>query len=332
MDLPEPLSVRGTDKHVEIGLDGEIVRFRVQRVGSLTRGDIDRHAMDLQPREEPVLILYSRSSPDAREALRAARISYAGEDGRLFLFAPPLYVERDDRARPTKQSGWEAIAPSSETRNPFAGKASRVPRWLLLHRQDTFSVTTLARATGLSPGAVSRVARALHEAALVESDTGDDGRTRGVRLKRGQPLLDAWASAWERRRVKQMIWDIGAPDANKAIQLLAEAASARPNLEWALGGLAGVAVIRRVVEPADVLVWVRSDHVAQLADELMPEPARQGHGRLRIAVPADPWVLGLAREKGGLRIADPVQRWLDCSREGERALEAADALRAIMDW
>jgi hypothetical protein len=323
---------RGDGAHVDIGLDSEVVRFRVQRVASLTRGDIDRRAFDLEHRDHPLLVVYSRSSPDAREALRAARISYAGEDGRLFLFAPPLYVERDDRARPTKQSGWEATPPSPETRNPFAGKASRVPRWLLLHPTDTFSVTSLARATGLSPGAVSRVARALNEAALIESDTGDDGRTRGVRLRRGKPVLDAWASAWERRRLKQMVWDIGAPEADKAIQLLAGAASARPSLEWALGGLAGVASTRRVVEPADVLVWVRSDHVAQLADELMPEPGRQGRGALRIAVPADPWILGLAREKDGLRVADPVQLWLDCSREGERALEAADALRAMMDW
>jgi hypothetical protein len=332
LNLHEQLSVSGGDDHLDIALDGQSVRFKVQRVVSLTREDVARHLRAVEHDDDPLLIVYSRSSPDARRAMREARISYAGEDGRAFLFAPPLYVELDDRPRRVKSTGLETVAPSSTTRNPFAGKASRVPRWLLLHPDDTFSVTALARSIDLSPAAVSRVVRALDDAALAVTELGDDGRTRGVRLARGKPLLEAWAAAWERRHVKHVVWQVGARDADDAVRLLAHAASARPNLEWAIGGLAGVATTRRVVEPAEVLVWVRQEHVAQLRDELIAEPGRPGHGTLRVAIPPDPWVLGLARKQDDVRIADPVQLWLDCSREGERALEAADAIRASMRW
>lgn len=169
LELREPLSVRGGDDHLDVALDGESVRFRVRRVASLTRGDIDSQLRDSKGHAEPLLVVYSRSSPEARQALRDARISYAGEDGRAFLFAPPLYVELDDRSRRARPAAWEVVTPSTATRNPFAGKGSRVPRWLLLHPNDKFSVTTLARSVDLSPAAVSRVVRALDESALVEA-------------------------------------------------------------------------------------------------------------------------------------------------------------------
>jgi hypothetical protein len=34
----------------------------------------------------------------------------------------------------------------------------------------------------------------------------------------------------------------------------------------------------------------------------------------------------------GLPVSDPVQLWLDCSSEGERALEAADTVAAVAGW
>jgi len=46
----------------------------------------------------------------------------------------------------------------------------------------------------------------------------------------------------------------------------------------------------------------------------------------------DPWTLGLSRPVDELPIADPVQLWLDCASEGERALEAADAVAQFMSW
>ena len=46
----------------------------------------------------------------------------------------------------------------------------------------------------------------------------------------------------------------------------------------------------------------------------------------------DPFILQLTDVLQGLRVADPVQLYLDCRSAGERALEAAEAIRAAMHW
>jgi hypothetical protein len=46
----------------------------------------------------------------------------------------------------------------------------------------------------------------------------------------------------------------------------------------------------------------------------------------------DPWTLKLARPVNGLPVADPVQLWLDTASQGERALEAAEAVADHANW
>jgi DNA-binding transcriptional ArsR family regulator len=206
-----------------------------------------------------------------------------------------------------------------------------VPRWLLLHHEEWFSVSELADAVGLSVAVVSRVVRALEEAALVRDARADPGRgRRALRLERPHALLEAWLPAWQRRRVREHRWDIGAREADEALDLLREAGV--EHKAWTVGGLAGAAAIRRAVEPVDVLVWTTADEVAAFAAALHPEPTRGGRGAVRVAVAPDPWTLTLARVVEGLPVSDPVQLWLDCSTEGERALEAADAVADATGW
>lgn len=89
-------------------------------------------------------------------------------------------------------------------RNPFAKRSSRIPRWFLLHHEESFSLSELARLVDLNPAAVSRVVRALEEAALVGEATSDavgrrhalpppdqapHGGDRGLRAPRPMGLL-----------------------------------------------------------------------------------------------------------------------------------------------
>lgn len=76
----------------------------------------------------------------------------------------------------------------------------------------------------------------------------------------------------------------------------------------------------------------RRDDRGPWAEALMGTPARAAAGRRPAQLASDPFVLGLATDHGGLRIADPVRLYLDCRVAGERALEAADAIRGEMDW
>ncbi len=102
--------------------------------------------------------------------------------------------------------------------------------------------------------------------------------------------------------------------------------------EWAIGGLAGAARLSRVVEPVTATLWVSAEALEHLAVVLKPLDARGGRGTVELGLTPDPWTLGLARSVDELPIADPVQLWLDCASEGERALEAADAVAQIMSW
>ncbi len=335
---------RGPDT-VTVALEGGPThRFRVIDVGTFTErivGDLVPEARHGLP---PVLVTYRRASADARAALRAAGASYIGEDGRMLLQAPGMLVERDDRA--IRRSQPTDLLPADEAmrgRNPFATRGSRVARWLLLHPREGFSVSDLAHNVELSAPAVSRVLQGLEDRALVTAaDVERDARRHHVSLQQPRRLLEAWAPHWARRRVRQRRWDIGARDAQDALAELRSAAGAGPQPRWRVGGLAGASFVRRAVEPADVLLWVDADDVGALAELLQPLPARAGNparGTLRVAVAPDPWILGL-QARGGLIddpvaapwTADPVQLWLDCVTEGERALEAADAVAEAAGW
>jgi hypothetical protein len=101
---------------------------------------------------------------------------------------------------------------------------------------------------------------------------------------------------------------------------------------YAVGGVAGASFVRRAVEPIDVVVWIRRDDADLWAGELAATPSRPGPGRVTMQLTRDPFVLSLASNRDGIQIADPVQLYLDCRSAGERALEAADAIRAEMGW
>ena len=79
-------------------------------------------------------------------------------------------------------------------------------------------------------------------------------------------------------------------------------------------------------------IWIGRDDPERWAQELMAIPSRSGPGRITAYLAPDPFVLSLASRHDRIRVADPVQLYLDCRRAGERALEAADAIRAEMRW
>lgn len=331
-ELPAPFSVETTgEESLVVRVNGERgAEFRVLEITALTSETAERDAVPAaRESQRPLIVVYDRSSPDARALLREAGVSYAGRDGRVLLQAPPLWVDRD-RPRPRAAAVWDATPAG---RNPFAVRGSRVARWLLLHPREAFTISELAGHTELSVPAVSRVVQALDDLALVSrTTTPTDARTRAVQLRRPRDLLEAWLPIWQRRRLQRATWDIGARDAAAAIELLRSTLTHDPRLPLAVGGVAGAATIRRVVEPTTVLVWVDGTQIAELRGRLAPEPAGTDRGALRVLAAPDPWTLELARDLDGLPVADPVQLWLDCSSGGERAIEAAEAVAEEMGW
>jgi hypothetical protein len=118
------------------------------------------------------------------------------------------------------------------------------------------------------------------------------------------------------------------PDAVTALQTAAH----ELKVPYAVGGVAGASFVRRAVEPIDVVAWIQPDDADLWAERLAATPSRPAPGRVTMQLTRDPFVLSLAGDRGGIQVADPVQLYLDCRSAGERALEAADAVRAEMGW
>jgi len=302
-----------------------LVSFRVRRIDALSKAEAQRAISYVSDTDDPQLVVFRTASPEAKTLLRERRVSYAGGDGEWFLFAPPVYVER-----PAQRV---TMAAPAKAPSPFAPRASRIPRWLLLHKDESPSLGTLARRLELSEATVSRTARALASEGLAELIADPrDTRVRRLRARNTASLLEALErSAWA-RRVSRQTWDIGTRDAASAMNRWRETANTYTAAPYAVGGLAGAATVRRVVEPADVLVWLCREDLAGWSDRLLAEPARPGPGRVTVQVTPDPFVLQLASEHDGVKIADPVQLYIDCRLAGERTLEAADAIRKVMGW
>lgn len=328
---PLELERSGRALHVRLPEGPEAVFEEVTREALSSRLAAEIVAYASNPRAPRLFVSFRRSSPAARAMLREAGIAFAGEDGKVFLRAPGLYVERDDDASRSTGIAELDTGRESRIRNPFANRGSRVPRWMLDHPDAEVSPALLARETELNAAAVSRILTALEDAALIASVEGaaSRGRERRVLLTRALPMLEQWLPAWERRRIKRWRWEIGARDVEEALDLLRRFESQG---DWTVGGLAGAALLSRVVEPVSVTVWVSMEAVGRMVEAWDPIETRGGRGTVELALAPDAWTLGLARVLDGLPLADPAQLWLDCASQGERALEAADAVAQIMSW
>jgi DNA-binding MarR family transcriptional regulator len=301
-------------------MDGEpVASFEVKQEQALTT--LRARELDV---DEPSrrLIAFERSSPEARAVLRERGLSYVGGNGELWIHAPPIHVER-----PPSRRAASAVPPKS----PFSVRAGRVPRWLLLHPEGTPTFRELGGAVMLSESIVSRTLNALADDGLVkiEPDPGD-ARKRRVRMRDASAMLAALELA-SKRAARRQTWDIGARDVPEALHRLKGAAK-RLQLPYMVGGLAGAALVQRVVEPLTVEAWVERDSLELWREELGAFPARPGPGRLVVQTARDPFVFTLATRLSGFPVADPVQLYLDCRRAGERALEAAEVIRKEMRW
>lgn len=275
-----------------------------------------------------VMVRFRRASLEARRLLQEKRIPYASDAGEIFVLDPPVAIH-ETVPRRSRSAGEEAVARS----DPFATKASRVSRWLLNHASETFSVRELAYKTSLSEGSVSQTVRQLHDRMLIEvARHPQDARVRQIQLEAPGALLDAWARSWERRRLQVVDWDLGSASVARTLDKIRDASAQAPDLKWAVGGTAGAATIVRAVEPADALVWIERGQLPRWEQLLYPAPGRGRRGTLRLAVAPDPFMLDVSTVRDGLTVADPAQLYLDSVREGERSLEAADAIRRLMDW
>lgn len=313
------------------GTDAQKWRFRLRRVEHLTTRLVAQILAEAEAKSsKPLLVYFAEASGEATRLLREHRISFIDKRGECFLLSPPLVV---DRRFPTSSKPRFDPPISDDARNPFGRRGSRVLRLLLLHPHSEFNMHELAHQAMVSGTLVSRVTRAMSEEGWIDlSPDPNDRRFRRVRMRRPRVSLEAWKGAWDRRRIPVESWNIRSDGVEATLRRLKRVRAQAPDLRWAIGGLAGAAFVKRVVEPASTLLWVSRDDLRPLEEILLPTRSGSAYPQLRVATAPDDFIFDLVDRDKGIPVADRVQLWLDCSGEGERALEAADAVAEAMGW
>lgn len=265
------------------------------------------------------LLFIERAAPQALSMLREAGTSYVTRAGEWHLVDPPgLFI-----VKPADRKASSSADPSPN--RPLGKGTARIARWLLLHPNDASTITDLARESRVSEATSSRAVRHLAERDLVIVTTTADARRRSVAVRDRAALLDTLADESPWRHARRTTWEVGAHSADEALRLIRRAAEDCDR--YAIGELAGAALVRRLVEPATTVLWIPDLDVAAWQDALLAQPARPAPGRITMRVAPDPVVLDWGSEIDGLRVADPVQLYIDCRHAGERAIDAAEALR-----
>ena len=171
--------------------------------------------------------------------------------------AAALALLRAEGSRTTSQRRarrtWLREEPDSHRRpqsaGPFARRASRIPRYLLLHPTEAFSVSELTKAADVDKSVTSRVLAELARDALVRVETDPvDARARVASLADPRRLLEEWSCVWRRARPASQRFNIGVSTVAETLRAIGDA---RVQAPWAISGVAGAAVVRRAVEPAD---------------------------------------------------------------------------------
>ena len=312
------------EQGVQLVLNGSVQRLlpmaTTRRVRSLTMAQARRLLRTGEPSD---FVVVERADDDALVFLRAHHRSYMVESSGEAYVAPyssRLYLDQS------------FAAPSAAgVRNPFAPRASRVARRLLLDPSETFSIQQLSELTEVDNGHVSRTVATLADRGFVQVTRSErDERLRHVSLVSPLGLLEDWLQYWRRTQPIAYQLDIGTRSFEETLRAIANAAE--PSTPYAISGLAGASFLRRVVEPSNVLLLTDKTGLERWSELLLARREQRGRGLVRVAAAQDDFIFKLVQIERRVHVADPVQLWLDTATSGERASVASDAIADLMSW
>jgi hypothetical protein len=209
-------------------------------------------------------------------------------------------------------------------RRPFEGKAERIARLLLLHPERRWTMRELAREADISLGLASMATSALAEEGLVAKSRA------GLELFDPAGLLDAWAEHYDLRRSPYRTFRARSSVAQMEERLARQAQhlgeqyalTLWSGADQSLGEQASDYVALYWAGPPDELVNLLGLH------------ADLGRTYVFVFQPYDAsllWGAGITAK--GLRVAHPLQLYLDLGSGDERELELAKRLRErLLPW
>jgi len=306
----EPRRDRGIDAIGELVLDGRRVTFLVEC--KLNPGARDVEALSEERGRRPLLLIAPNISDTLLDLCREKEISCADLNGRVWLRAKGLVVDR----QPSQKGRFRAALTPPD---PFSLKSSRLARSLLNRPDYLWSQKELVERTGLSKGLVSRLAQHLEDEGLIRQEQ------RTLRVERWGPLLDAWAARddWRKRTTVQQ-YSLLEAEAEEVARRLSRVFSSneRPVFtQWFAANLR-----RAYTIPPAVSAYVPRFLEGKEESELRARQVPDG-GSLWLVVPRDRGVFLETQRVGEFTLACDAQIYLDLLEAGLRGPEQAQVLR-----
>ncbi|ABK18853.1 type IV toxin-antitoxin system AbiEi family antitoxin [Syntrophobacter fumaroxidans] len=260
------------------------------------------------------LVIAPFISPKAAEICAEEKIGYVDFSGNCLLSFGYVYLERQGRPN--------LFAERRDLRSLYSPKAERILRVLLTSPHGRWKLQDLAKEAQVSLGQVSKVKALLGAREWSSPEHGQ------FQLTKPFELLSEWAANYDAKRNEgrnfytfKKVWEFEAD--------LAEAC-AESGTEYALTGFSGAARLAPAVRYQRAAAYVNVPQ-EELAFRLGLKEVSSGANVLLMR-PYDAGVFYGIRSVGDIRIASPVQLYLDLMAIKGRGEEAAQAVleQAIM--
>ena len=294
--------------------DGKTLRFVFEIKQTVEPRDVDRVTSQLLavPAGAHPLLFAPYLSPRSRDLLRDRGISHADGTGNLWIAAGSIYIERFGSARGRLADRDHADVERTPRRSLRGPSTARVVRYLC-DAVGPPRVRTIASATGVDPGSVSRILHLLEREAFVRREN------RAVIEVDWKALIVRWGEDLGKDRVSESYL---APRGLDHIRTRLKSASFR----YALTGSSAAAVIAPAAVPGALDVYVEDFDTAARALGLHDDA---GVGNVRLIEAFDPVAFERTKELEGIVFAAPSQVAADLVTLPRRS---PDELTAILDW
>lgn len=235
-------------------------------------------------------------------------VGYVDLSGNCFLRFGNVLVEKS--GRPNK------FIVRKEQRSLFSDKATRVLRVLLKNPRKSWGVRELAKESDVSAGYVSRIRHY-----LIDREWLTLGKT-DLSLTNPKSVLDEWGQAVHLRKNEILEYF----SLKKPVEIEAEIAKycTRNKLNYALSGFSAAIRYAPMVPAKTVMTYVSGD-IQKMASDLGLKSVDSG-ANVMLAIPYDEGVYYDGQEIDNIKVASPIQVYLDLINVKGRGEEAAQAV------
>lgn len=247
-------------------------------------------------------------SPRAAEICEREGVGYVDLAGNCLLTFGQVYIRQDGRPNP--------FAKRRDLRSLFSPKATRVLRVLLANPSRMRLTMFIAMEVQVSLGQVANVKKLLADREWIDVETA------GFNLKEPEKLLQEWSENYTFRNNQAR--DFYTPRSIPEMESSLAEACGKQEVRYALTGFSGAARFAPAVRYQRAMAFVESG-IDQIAERLDLKEVPSG-ANVTLLEPYDQGVFYDTKDVDGVKVASPIQVYLDLIGFRGRGEEAAAAL------